>query len=71
MIQVYKVKITAAPSLFIFYRARYFEHTQNLTFLRVSAYPFVREVAMFYASYLKLDPISGRYEVPHACAQVQ
>ena len=46
----------------------YFEHTQDLTFLKASAYPFVREVAMFYASYLKLGS-SGRYEVPHACAQ--
>ena len=47
----------------------FFEHTQDLTFLKVSAYPYVREVARFYASYLKLDPSGGRYEVPHACAQ--
>lgn len=47
----------------------YFEHTQNVTFLRRQAYPFLREVALFYASYLRLNPSSGRYEVPHACAQ--
>ncbi len=47
----------------------YFEHTQNMVFLKEEAYPFVKEVALFYASYLRLDPNSGRYEVPHACAQ--
>eukprot|EP01044_Picomonas_judraskeda_P007242 COSAG03_NODE_768_length_5947_cov_22.170361_3_plen_135_part_00 len=40
-----------------------------MVFLKEEAYPFVKEVARFYASYLRLDPNSGRYEVPHACAQ--
>jgi hypothetical protein len=47
----------------------YFEYTQDLTFLREQAYPFIREVALFYASYLTIDPATGKYEVPLACAQ--
>lgn len=47
----------------------YYEHTLSHEFLRQQAYPFVREVALFYASYLELNAATGQYEVPHACAQ--
>ena len=33
------------------------------------AYPYVREVAAFYASYLKRDGADGKYGVPFGCAQ--
>jgi hypothetical protein len=47
----------------------YYEHTHDNAFLRAEAYPIVREVSLFYASYLKMNPTTGKYEVPHACAQ--
>lgn len=37
--------------------------------MRETAYPFVRAVAAFYASYLKLDSADGLYGVPFGCAQ--
>jgi hypothetical protein len=43
--------------------------TGNLTFMKEVAYPYVREVAAFYASYLKRDGADGKYGVPFGCAQ--
>eukprot|EP00041_Stephanoeca_diplocostata_P026806 m.729241 g.729241 ORF g.729241 m.729241 type:complete len:1225 (+) comp23048_c0_seq4:158-3832(+) len=47
----------------------YYDHTHDRDFLRAWAYPFVREVARFYASYVRFDNATQAYEVPHACAQ--
>jgi hypothetical protein len=47
----------------------YYEHTLNRTFLATQAYPFLKEMAEFYASYVWEDPASGEYGVPLACAQ--
>jgi hypothetical protein len=47
----------------------YYEHTLDNDFLKDHAYPFVREVVRFYASYMKLDPATKRYGIPHACSQ--
>ena len=47
----------------------YYEHTQDLAFLKQWAYPFVKEVALFYASYAALDAATGKYGFPLACAQ--
>ena len=37
----------------------YYQHTLDPKFLREYAYPFVSEVARFYASYLTWDPTSS------------
>lgn len=47
----------------------YYEHTLNTTFLKTQAYPFLREMAEFYASYLRRNPSTDQYGVPLACAQ--
>jgi hypothetical protein len=46
----------------------YVDYTGNQTFMKETAYPYVREVAAFYASYLKRD-VDGLYGVPFGCAQ--
>lgn len=46
----------------------YVDYTGNQTFMKETAYPYVREVAAFYASYLKRDT-DGLYGVPYGCAQ--
>ena len=43
--------------------------TGNQTFMKEVAYPYVREVAAFYASYLKRDGADEKYGVPFGCAQ--
>jgi hypothetical protein len=47
----------------------YYEHTQDRTFLKQWAYPFIKETALFYASYAKLDTATGKFGFPFACAQ--
>ena len=47
----------------------YYDHTSDLDFLHRFAYPFVREQARFYASYLRLNQTTARFDVPLACAQ--
>ena len=47
----------------------YFEHTQDMGFLKAQAYPYLKEVALFYASYAVLDPATQYYGFPLACAQ--
>ena len=46
----------------------YFEHSQDMTFLKETAYPFLKPQAEFYASYIVLNQ-NGTYDVPLACAQ--
>ena len=46
----------------------HYEMTRDIDFLRESAYPFVSEVARFYASYV-VESGSGRLGLPHSCAQ--
>eukprot|EP01052_Picozoa_sp_SAG31_P017747 SAG31_NODE_1227_length_9239_cov_29.041904_7_plen_155_part_00 len=46
----------------------YFEHSQDMTFLKDTAYPFLKAQAEFYSSYIVLNK-NGRYDVPLACAQ--
>jgi hypothetical protein len=48
----------------------YFEHSMNLSFLETSAYPFIRNVAEFYASYAVPNASApGKYDLPYTCAQ--
>jgi len=47
----------------------YYEHTQDHAFLKQWAYPYVKQTAMFYASYAKLDNTTQKYGFPLACAQ--
>jgi hypothetical protein len=47
----------------------YVDYTGNQTFMKETAFPYVREVASFYASYLKIDSADGLYGVPFGCAQ--
>jgi hypothetical protein len=47
----------------------YVDYTGNQTFMKGTAYPFIREVAAFYASYLRVDSVDGLYGVPFGCAQ--
>lgn len=47
----------------------YYDHTLDRAFLSAWAYPYVREVARFYASYVRFDDATQFYEVPIACAQ--
>ena len=46
---------------------RYFDATQNRTFLSERAYPFLRKVADFYESYIVLNHTTGRYDVLNSC----
>ena len=46
----------------------YFEHSQDMDFLKQTAYPFLKPQAEFYASYIVLNH-NGTYDVPLACAQ--
>ena len=46
----------------------YFEHSQDLKFLKETAYPFLKAQAEFYADYIVLNQ-NGTYDVPLACAQ--
>ena len=47
----------------------YYESTLDEAFLQGRAYPFVREVARFYASYLVVDNATQRMVVPESCSQ--
>ena len=48
----------------------YYEYSQDIVFLNKSAYPFVRNVAEFYASYaVKNSSEPGRYDLRYTCAQ--
>jgi len=47
----------------------YYEHTQDLAFLKQWAYPYLKQTALFYASYAKLDATTQLYGFPLACAQ--
>ena len=47
----------------------YYEHTQDRAFLERWAYPFVKQAALFYASYAKLNAATRTYGFPLACAQ--
>ena len=47
----------------------YVDYTGDKVFLKDRAYPYVREVALFYASYLRKDPADGLYGVPFGCSQ--
>ena len=48
----------------------YYEHSMDREFLAKSAYPFVRNVAEFYASYAtKNTSEAGRYDLMYTCAQ--
>eukprot|EP00040_Diaphanoeca_grandis_P025186 m.139259 g.139259 ORF g.139259 m.139259 type:complete len:1142 (-) comp30045_c0_seq6:246-3671(-) len=47
----------------------FYEHTMDQNFLKTTAYPYIKEVAKFYASYVVLDPHTKQYHVPLACAQ--
>eukprot|EP00040_Diaphanoeca_grandis_P025184 m.139207 g.139207 ORF g.139207 m.139207 type:complete len:1138 (-) comp30045_c0_seq1:20-3433(-) len=47
----------------------YYEHTMDQNFLKTTAYPFIKEVAKFYASYVVLNKQTKKYHVPLACAQ--
>lgn len=47
---------------------RYVDMTQNTTFLRNRAYPYLRLVADFYESYLQENPSTGRLDVLNSCA---
>ena len=47
---------------------KYFDATQNETFLRNRAYPFLREVIDFYESYMTKNASTGRFDVLNSCA---
>jgi hypothetical protein len=46
---------------------RYFDSTQNKTFLEKRAYPYLRKVADFYESFIVLNQTTGRYDVRNSC----
>lgn len=43
---------------------QHYQFTQNLNFLRDTAYPFMRKSAEFYLQYLAWDPVAKRYNMP-------
>ncbi|GIH26443.1 hypothetical protein Aph01nite_47530 [Acrocarpospora phusangensis] len=46
----------------------YYEYTQDRNFLTARAYPFLKEIATFFRSWLEFDSASGRYRLwagPH------
>ena len=47
----------------------YFEHTMDAKFLRQQAFPFIKQVALFYASYAQHDASTDTFGFPLACAQ--
>jgi hypothetical protein len=47
---------------------KYYDTTQNHTFLRDRAYPYLRLVADFYESYMTMNPTTGRFDVLNSCA---
>jgi hypothetical protein len=46
---------------------QYFEYSRDLTWLRGTGYPILRDVARYMTDYLQYDPVAGRYVIEPSC----